>query len=101
MRIEVHEFEEADPIPASLDPDLSLKAKGLHWLFMNCPGQMKGEDIKKYFSDGTTSYRSALAELLDSGRVQVERCRDESGAYQTTYRVFVFPHVENPVVENQ
>lgn len=53
----------------SRDKHLSAKAKGILYYLLLRPHDWKGQfyDIAEYFTDGTTSIRSGIKELIDRG----------------------------------
>ena len=100
------------------DCNLSLRAKGLLTLMFSLPPNwiFSEEGLTKLSSDGLSSVRSAIKELVTMKYVTHERKRDEKGhlgkAVYTIYRMpydidrkiiceeSVTPEVENPTLEN-
>lgn len=65
------------------DPSLSWKAKGLLAFLMSKPEdwQVHPEEICQFATDGETSTRSALAELIDAGYARKFSERDDKGRF--------------------
>lgn len=82
-----------------IDPNLSAKAKGLLAYMLTLPNdwQFHQEELKKHFTDGTKSIRTALNELITQGYVVKKSLRDDAGKFNGTDWIVY----DNPKSENQ
>ena len=86
------------------DKNLSWKAKGLHIYLTSCPLDWKiwRKSLMKEATDGDSSLRSAIKELMDNNYLKIEKEKDESGKYSISNWMIIEnpstydPHVENP-----
>lgn len=85
------------------DNKLSLKAKGLLAYFLSKPDgwQIRLKDVENKSTDGSSSIRSGLKELMDTGYINRYRERDEEGKFGD-YIYEVYERAEfNPKLENR
>lgn len=83
---EIEKYESPDPFVRLIrecvqDPSLSLKAKGLLMLMLSFPDDwmFRQDDLVSMSTDGVSSFRSGMEELIESGHVMRWRGRDENG----------------------
>lgn len=79
--------------------DLSYKAKGLLCTMLSLPDDWNfSEDgLSSLSSDGISSVRTTLKELMDFGYLERTRARDDKGILRdTVYTIYEEPTLENP-----
>jgi hypothetical protein len=82
------------------DKRLSAKAKGIHAYIMSLPDDwiIYTEELESHFSDGYTSIKSGMKELIKFGYIQRERPKNEKGQYTAyDYTIVEIPQ-DYPVV---
>lgn len=82
-----------------IDPNLSAKAKGLLAYMLTLPNDWRfhQEELKKHFTDGTKSIRTALNKLITQGYVVKKSLRDVNGKFSGTDWIVY----DNPTFENR
>ena len=77
------------------DNRLSWKAKGLHTYLISRPPDWTVylESLKGFSSDGTTSLKSALKELIMFGYLFIKKERDKTGKFVCEYTVYETPKI--------
>ena len=100
------------------DPNLSWKAKGIMLYFLSLPEDWKIhlDEIKNHATDGISSLKAGVKELIEQGYTKRQPVRDENGVF-VEWQILIFerkhgenvensplddfPLVENPLVENR
>jgi len=80
------------------DNKLSWKAKGLFAYILSLPEDWKIylNELQTHATDGETSLRSAIKELINNGYIVQKRLKDDKGRWAS----YVYQIIENPFVEN-
>ena len=84
--------------------ELSLKAKGLLCLMLGLPDDWNFSEIglTELSSDGATSVRSALQEIIEKGYLTRDRIRDKDGTLRDIlYTIYEEPILENHILDNE
>lgn len=84
--------------------ELSLKAKGLLCIMLGLPDDWNFSEtgLTELSSDGATSVRSALQEIIEKGYLTRERIRDKNGLLRDVlYTVYEEPILENRILVNE
>lgn len=84
--------------------DLSLKAKGLLCLMLGLPDDWNFSEVglTELSSDGATSVRSALQEIIEKGYLTRDRIRDKDGTLRDIlYTIYEEPILENHILDNE
>ena len=71
------------------DTKLSWKAKGIMFYIHSKPSWwvVRQKDLIAKSSDGITSLRSALRELMERGYIERKIYRDKNGKFTSTYKI--------------
>ena len=97
------------PSPIGRNMDLSLRAKGLMYVFFTLPPEWDYSfaGLVAIVKEGKCAVRTAINELKEAGYIDVELNRDSKGLFKYKYKVHRKPSLErnleanNPTPENR
>ena len=102
FEIDIDEGYFIAPSPIGRNMDLSLRAKGLMYVFFTLPPEWDYSfgGLVAIVKEGKCAVRTAINELKEAGYIDVELNRDTKGLFKYKYRVHRKPSLERDLEAN-
>lgn len=102
FEIDVEEGYFIAPAPIGRNMDLSLRAKGLMYVFFTLPPEWDYSfgGLVAICKEGKCAVRTAINELKEAGYIDVELNRDTKGLFKYKYKVHRKPSLERNLLMN-